>query len=85
MSIVPHPEFQRKGYSSGFIEFENKLLSIVEYGHQNYTWQDMYDANLIPPSVINDGNKNVKLTDIVPLFPNIKLFSILKRYFIWMR
>ena len=30
MSIVPHPEFQRKGYSSGFIEFENKILSIVE-------------------------------------------------------
>ena len=57
------------------IEPFKKLLNIIENGYENYNWQDMKDTTIwVPPVMINDKNKNIKLSEIAPLFPNMKYF-----------
>ncbi len=51
-----------------------KLLSIIENGYENYTIKDMYDANWFPPFIVQEKTKNIKLSEIAPLFPNMKYF-----------
>ena len=53
LSIVPHPEFQTRGYTPLFIDFENKLLNIVEEINIFIDWEDIEKIKEIFKYLIN--------------------------------
>ncbi len=50
------------------------ITDIVENGYENYTLKDMINSTWFPPYIANEKNSNIKLSEIAPLFPDIRYF-----------
>ncbi len=67
------PDGKTRANYSDFTELKN-MLEILENGYENYTFEDLYIAYYRNTSLLNERNRKLKLTEIIPYFPNIKYF-----------
>ncbi len=70
--FVAHNPYPRSNYKN--ISSLKKLLTIIENGYENYTWKDLADSDCILPCMYDQRQKDIKLSDIAPLFPSMKQF-----------
>ena len=52
-SIVPHPQYQEKGFSSDLIDLECKIMNIVEEIILSFDWEKIDQLNDIFKYLIN--------------------------------
>ena len=87
-SIIPHPEFQEKGFSKTFIELELKLLSIIQKLNIFIKWDKIEYIKEIFEYIINkilyqekEGIKQLKENEYSFHLSLYRCFGLLMNYF----
>ena len=87
-SIVPHPEFQDKGFSNNFIDLEQKLLDTIEKLNILIKWEKIEYAKEIFEYIINkiiyqekEGIKQLKENEYSFHLTLYRCFGLIMNYF----